>query len=210
MVPPRESSQTSTATVFTGLSIKALAFILLGAGLFSACSSIRTRSQRSVSAQSGSSVVTSESVDFNSSAPQYHQAVQFDWPVDRARLTQGFKAGKRRRHLGIDLAGPRGTPVLSAHSGMVIYAGRDFRGFGKMILIENGRGWATLYAHLDKFLVSEGQKIRIGETIGLLGNTGRTTGPHLHFEIRKEKLPVDPLMYLPGGMEASRRIASSQ
>lgn len=135
-------------------------------------------------------------------------SIVFDWPVDRARLTRGYRLVGRRPHLGIDLAGPRKTPVMSAHPGMVIYVGRDFRGFGKMILIESGNGWATLYAHLDEFLVSEGQKVGVGEPIALMGNTGRSTGPHLHFEIRKDKGPVDPLTYLPGGMEASRKLAS--
>lgn len=79
-----------------------------------------------------------------------------------------------------------------------------------MILIESGHGWASLYAHLDKILVSEGQKVKIGESIALVGNTGRSSGPHLHFEIRKNKGPVDPLLYLPGGYEASRKLAGDR
>jgi murein DD-endopeptidase MepM/ murein hydrolase activator NlpD len=130
--------------------------------------------------------------------------------VDKARLTRGYKPHSRRPHWGIDLAGPRKTPIYAAHKGMVIYAGRDFRGFGKMILIESGHGWATLYAHLDKILVSEGEKVNQGESIALMGNTGRSTGPHLHFEIRKDKGPVDPLLYLPGGLDAARKLASQK
>lgn len=130
-----------------------------------------------------------------------------DWPVDRARLTRGFFTNRRRPHLGIDLAGPRGTPVLSAHHGVVIYAGRDFRGFGKMLIIEGENGWASLYAHLDQILVQEGQRVSQGSSIAKMGNTGRSTGPHLHFELRKDKVPVDPLVYLPGGSEASRKLA---
>lgn len=142
-------------------------------------------------------------------ADDYRDESSFDWPVDRARLTRGYKIARRGRpHLGIDLAGPRGTPVYSARAGRVIYAGRDFSGFGKMILIESNGGWATLYAHLDKILVSQGQNVRLGENVGLMGSTGRSTGPHLHFEVRKDKKPVDPLRYLPGGSEASRKLAS--
>jgi murein DD-endopeptidase MepM/ murein hydrolase activator NlpD len=82
-------------------------------------------------------------------------------------------------------------------SGTVIYTGREFKGYGKMVLIESGEGWATLYAHFDKILVSEGQRIHKGEVIGAMGRTGRATGVHLHFEIRKNRGPVDPLPLLP-------------
>lgn len=133
------------------------------------------------------------------------ESFSFDWPVDSARLTRGFGYKGRRAHLGIDLAAPKGTPILSAQKGNVIYAGRDFRGFGKMVLIESGYGWATLYAHLDKILVTEGQNVSQGEVIGSMGRTGRATGVHLHFEIRKDRGPVDPLPLLPSG----RTIAST-
>ena len=125
------------------------------------------------------------------------QDVNFDWPVDSARMTRGFLPKKRRPHLGIDLAAPKGTPILAAQAGTVIYAGREFRGYGKMVLIESGEGWATLYAHFDKILISEGQKVRKGEVIGAMGRTGRATGVHLHFEIRHNRGPVDPLPLLP-------------
>lgn len=123
----------------------------------------------------------------------------FDWPVDDARLTRGFLPKKRRPHLGIDLAAKRGTPILAAQGGLVIYTGREFRGYGKMVLIESGKGWATLYAHMDKILVQEGQKITQGQMIGAMGRTGRATGVHLHFEIRKDRGPIDPLPLLPNG-----------
>lgn len=125
------------------------------------------------------------------------QSLTFDWPVDRARMTRGFLPNKRRPHLGIDLAAPKGTPILAAQAGTVIYAGREFRGYGKMVLVESGNGWATLYAHFDKILVAEGQKVRQGEVVGAMGRTGRATGVHLHFEIRKDRGPIDPLPLLP-------------
>lgn len=121
----------------------------------------------------------------------------FQWPVNRARMTRGFLPNKKRPHLGLDLAAPKGTPILAAQGGTVIYAGKEFRGYGKMVLIESGYGWATLYAHFDKILVSEGQKVRSGEIIGEMGRTGRATGVHLHFEIRKNRGPIDPLPLLP-------------
>lgn len=126
-----------------------------------------------------------------------NNVMSFDWPVDRARMTRGFLPNKKRPHLGIDLAAPKGTPILAAQAGTVIYTGREFRGYGKMVLIESGNGWATLYAHFDKILVSEGQRVRQGEIVGAMGRTGRATGVHLHFEIRKNKGPIDPLPLLP-------------
>ena len=126
----------------------------------------------------------------------------FDWPVVEARMTRGFlpRGTKKRRrpHKGIDLAAQRGTAVLASHDGIVIYTGKEFKGYGKMIMIEKDN-WATLYAHLDKIVVYEGQKINQGAVIGALGNTGRSSGPHLHFEIRKTDGPIDPLPYLPAG-----------
>lgn len=132
------------------------------------------------------------------------QTISFDWPVDRARMTRGFLPHKRRPHLGIDLAAPKGTPILAAQAGTVIYAGREFKGYGKMVLIESGDGWATLYAHFDKILISEGQRVRQGEVIGSMGRTGRATGVHLHFEIRRNRGPIDPLPLLPYVETASR------
>lgn len=134
----------------------------------------------------------------------------FDWPVDDARLTRGFLPNKKRPHLGLDLAAPRGTPILSSNSGVVIYTGREFRGFGKMILVESGDGWATLYAHLDRILVSEGQRVSQGEVLGEMGRTGRATGVHLHFEIRKMRGPVDPLPLLPNGHKIARLLESKK
>jgi murein DD-endopeptidase MepM/ murein hydrolase activator NlpD len=135
--------------------------------------------------------------------------LSFDWPVDDARLTRGFMPKKRRPHYGLDLAAPKGTSIYTAHAGMVVYVGRDFRGFGKMVLVESGFGWATIYAHLDRFMVREGQILKKGDLVGLMGRTGRATGVHLHFEIRKNKAPVDPLLYLPGGTKISKYVSDS-
>jgi murein DD-endopeptidase MepM/ murein hydrolase activator NlpD len=129
----------------------------------------------------------------------------FDWPVDEARMSRGFLPNRRRPHLGIDLAAPQGTPILASHEGTVIYTGRDFRGFGKLIMIEGSKGWATLYAHMSTITVKEGQKVRQGEVIGGMGRTGRASGVHLHFEIRNAQGPVDPLHYLPAGLKLASR-----
>lgn len=132
----------------------------------------------------------------------------FDWPVWEARMTRGYlpQGTKRRRrpHKGIDLAAPRGSAVMTSHDGVVIYTGSAFKGYGKMIMVESvdprdGGNWATLYGHLDKILVYEGKTVKQGEVIGALGNTGRSSGPHLHFEIRRLNGPIDPLPMLPAG-----------
>ncbi len=132
----------------------------------------------------------------------------FDWPVWEARMSRGFlpRGSKRykRPHKGIDLAAPRGSAVMASNDGVVIYTGSAFRGYGKMIMIESldpvdEGNWATLYGHLDKILVYEGKRVKQGEVIGALGNTGRSSGPHLHFEIRRLNGPIDPLPMLPAG-----------
>ncbi len=140
--------------------------------------------------------------------PGVKRKPQFDWPVWEARMTRGYlprgKGRRKRPHKGIDLAAPRGSAVMAAHDGTIIYTGSGFKGYGKMIMIESSDGatggnWATLYGHLDKIVVYEGKKIRQGEVIGALGNTGRSSGPHLHFEIRQLNGPIDPLPLLPAG-----------
>lgn len=132
----------------------------------------------------------------------------FDWPVWEARMTRGYLPNgtkkRKRPHRGIDLAAPRGSAVLGAHDGVVIYTGSGFKGYGKMVMLESvdprdGGNWATLYGHLDKILVYEGKKVKQGEVLGALGNTGRSSGPHLHFEIRRLNGPIDPLPLLPAG-----------
>lgn len=126
----------------------------------------------------------------------------FDWPIDSAKLSRGFKLGKKP-HWGLDLANRKGTLIFSAERGRVIYAGRAFRGYGKMIIVEHGTHWATLYAHLHKISVKEGQDVQRGQPIAEMGRTGRATGNHLHFELRYERQPVDPMMYLPQGFTNS-------
>ena len=123
---------------------------------------------------------------------------RFDWPVDEARVSRGFKVS-RRSHWGLDLANRKGTKVLAADDGQVVYVGREFHGYGKLVVIEHADEWATLYAHLDKFLVKEGDVVRQGEPIGLMGRTGHATGVHLHFEMRRNRMPVNPMLYLPAG-----------
>lgn len=120
-----------------------------------------------------------------------------DWPVDLARLTQKFNLHKARPHWGLDLAANRGTPILAAHEGTVIYVGNGFSGYGNLVIIEYDDRWATFYSHLDSTFVREGNYVQQGQRIASMGDTGRATGVHLHFELRYQERPLDPLKYLP-------------
>lgn len=102
-------------------------------------------------------------------------------------------------HTGIDIAGPFDQPINPAMDGKVIYAGEIFWGYGKHIIIDNGNNITTIYAHLDKIYVYPGEKVTITDTIGLEGQTGWATGPHLHFETRMYGIPVNPRVFLGEG-----------
>lgn len=118
-------------------------------------------------------------------------------PVRVFKMNRGFFQHKRRRdHKGLDLGGRRGDDIYAAHPGLVVYAGRKFSGYGKMVLIEYNNTWATLYAHLNKYNVKAGDVVAAGQQIGEMGATGRATGVHLHFELIKNKQPIDPLPYI--------------
>lgn len=123
--------------------------------------------------------------------------IQFAWPVDEARLSRGYIVRKRKHHWGLDLAAPKNTPILAAESGYVVYIGKQFKGYGKLIVIEHNDRWASLYAHLNSFSVKEGDFVEQGQVIGKMGRTGHATGVHLHFEIRDNLKPIDPLVYMP-------------
>ncbi|MDQ3396093.1 MAG: M23 family metallopeptidase [Bacteroidota bacterium] len=101
----------------------------------------------------------------------------------------------RRMHTGCDFAAPRGTPINATGDGKVITLKRSFGGYGNEIEIDHGYGFITKYAHLDDFKVKLGQKVKRGELIGLVGNTGRSTAPHLHYEIIKDSKKIDPVHY---------------
>ncbi len=142
--------------------------------------------------------IQSQNISFVPRAP-----FQLDWPVRNIKLNRGFHPKSDPKHEGLDLGGVRGTPIRSAHEGIVIYTGSEFRGYGKMVLIEYSHEWATLYAHLDTVNVRAGQIVQIGDPIGGMGRTGDATGIHLHFELLHKKIPTDPLHFL----SRSRRFA---
>lgn len=130
------------------------------------------------------------------------ERVPFANPVRAAvRHTSGFgprrdpKTGGRRMHNGADFAGPHGTDIFATASGTVIHAGWQ-SGFGKLVKIRHEFGIETLYAHLSSIRVSKGQRVSRGEHIGDMGSTGRSTGTHLHYEVRVSGKPVNPMTYI--------------
>jgi murein DD-endopeptidase MepM/ murein hydrolase activator NlpD len=124
------------------------------------------------------------------------------WPVAGA-MRGGY--GVRRNpfggrssefHKGQDISAPMGTPVIATADGVVTIAGR-LRGYGNVVYLDHGNGLTTRYGHLSQIDVVVGQTIQRGSQLGLVGSTGRSTGPHLHYEVRVEGQPIDPLPYLP-------------
>ena len=118
-------------------------------------------------------------------------------PVSKMRLTSGFGMRahpilqKRRRHLGIDIAGAAGTPIHAAAGGTVIRA-RHVGGYGNLVEIDHGGEVRTRYAHLSAFAAAEGGRVEQGAIIGFMGSTGRSTGTHLHYELRVGGRAIDP------------------
>ncbi len=124
------------------------------------------------------------------------------WPVEGESTDSfgyrgnPFGGGGSEFHPGQDIAAPRGTPVFAPADGTVTEAGWK-SGYGQTIVIDHGNGLTTRYGHLSKLEVVAGQELKRGEELGLVGSTGRSTGPHLHYEVRLGDLPVSPLHYLP-------------
>jgi len=125
----------------------------------------------------------------------------FIWPVN-ANITSGYGyrtdpiTGAQGFHSGLDLGASCGTPIRAAGTGVVISAGFNSGGYGNMTLINHGGGMSTLYGHQSSIIVSSGQNVSQGQVIGYVGSTGKSTGCHLHFEVRVNGDPVDPRAYL--------------
>ncbi|MFH1809866.1 MAG: LysM peptidoglycan-binding domain-containing M23 family metallopeptidase [Pseudomonadota bacterium] len=118
------------------------------------------------------------------------------WPVDEGVLYSGFGLRQGVRHDGIDLGAPEGAPVRAAADADVLYVGSD-RAFGHLVILQHSGGLVTVYAHNRDVVVKMGQHVKVGELIAHLGKSGRSEGPHLHFEVRRGRQPLDPLDFLP-------------
>ncbi|MGK7346654.1 MAG: peptidoglycan DD-metalloendopeptidase family protein [Candidatus Nitrospinota bacterium M3_3B_026] len=129
--------------------------------------------------------------------PSRRVSAKFIWPLKKFRVSSRFGVRHSSRHDGMDLAARKGTPILAAADGRVIFSGWGPSGYGRIVIIKHDSGAITVYAHNEKNLVSEGQRVSRGEKIATVGRSGRASGYHLHFELRISRKPVDPEKYLP-------------
>jgi murein DD-endopeptidase MepM/ murein hydrolase activator NlpD len=129
-----------------------------------------------------------------------------EWPLQlkppRIAITASFRpvptSDEPTRHDGIDIAAPEGTAANSAADGVVTRAETGWNGrYGSIIVIDHGNDVSTWYAHLSEVSVAVGDQVRVGQKVGAVGSTGLSTGPHLHFELRLKRTPMDPLLALP-------------
>jgi murein DD-endopeptidase MepM/ murein hydrolase activator NlpD len=140
-----------------------------------------------------------EPADFFDAHGQSAKGMLMKTPVDGARITSGFGMrfhpilGYSRMHKGIDFGVPIGTPVMAAGSGTVEFMGWE-NGYGNFVLLNHGNGYETAYGHLSRFApgLHKGSRVRQAQVIASSGMTGMATGPHLHYEIRKDKIQVNP------------------
>ena len=120
----------------------------------------------------------------------------FGWPIAGGTVSSGFGIRHGVMHDGIDIAAPAGTPVHAADSGVVVYVGQ-LRGYGNVVILEHSDHFVTVYGHDATNMVQVGERIARGQVIAEVGNSGRTTGPNLHFEVRHDNLAYNPLEFLP-------------
>ncbi len=118
------------------------------------------------------------------------------WPIEAPTVSSPFGMRGARPHEGIDLAAATGTPVHAAAAGDVIYAGDGIRGYGNLVVLQHPGGLMTVYAHNAELKVRPGDVVAAGQVIALVGQTGRASAPHLHFEVRAGQIPQDPMRYL--------------
>ncbi len=119
----------------------------------------------------------------------------FSWPVQGGMIFSPFGKRRGRLHAGVDIAAPYGTLVYAARDGLVTFSGRK-HGYGNVVIVDHGDGFATLYAHNSKNVVRQGDRVVRGQLIARVGATGNATGAHCHFEIRKTNIALDPTRYL--------------
>ncbi|NWG05966.1 MAG: M23 family metallopeptidase [Chloroflexi bacterium] len=120
----------------------------------------------------------------------------FVWPANKHYLS-GFDYSPKANHWGIDIAGNEGEGVYATDAGVIVYAGWNNYGYGNMVMVDHGNGFQSLYAHLSQIYVSCAQSVGQGDPIGAIGNTGRSTGAHLHFEIMTATVKINPWDVLP-------------
>ncbi|MEE9432720.1 MAG: M23 family metallopeptidase [Sphingorhabdus sp.] len=121
----------------------------------------------------------------------------FAWPLSGRLLSSFGSKGGGKVNDGINIAAGKGTPVGAAGNGVVVYSGNEIGVFGGLVLIDHGSGWVTAYGHLGQLEVARGDKVKAGQALGSVGDTGYVSSPQLHFEIRKDRKPLNPITKLP-------------
>jgi len=121
----------------------------------------------------------------------------FRWPLDGNVIARFGSQGGGRVNDGLNIAALRGTTVSASAPGVVVYSGNEIGVFGGLVLLDHGAGWVTAYGHLGRLNVVKGDRVTAGQAVGTVGETGYVTQPQLHFEIRKDRKPLDPLTKLP-------------
>ena len=124
------------------------------------------------------------------------ERVALIWPV-QGEVSRGFEQDATRRHDGVDIVVPRGTSIQAAADGEVIFSGWGPGGYGRIVILQHQAEVVTIYAHNHDNLVRLGQRVRQGESIATVGQSGRATGNHLHFEVRHKAIPISPHKFLP-------------
>ncbi|MDE1468255.1 M23 family metallopeptidase [Aurantiacibacter sp. D1-12] len=151
----------------------------------------------------GAAVSTAGEIDI---VPQLAVSVPSRMPLNDSRLTSGYGdrnhpiLRRRARHHGVDLAAPRGTPVYATADGIVEMA-QWYSSYGNYVQIGHGAEMETRYAHLSSYTVQPGEQVRVGDLIGYVGSTGRSTGPHLHYEVRIAGQSVNPIPYMTANLD---------
>jgi murein DD-endopeptidase MepM/ murein hydrolase activator NlpD len=136
-------------------------------------------------------------------APAVGATQTFRWPI-RGRVINNFAAKVNgAANDGIDLAVPEGTPIRAADDGVVAYAGSELKGYGNLVLLRHANGFVTAYANASELMVKRNEQVHKGQVIAKSGQTGTAAAPQLHFEVRKNSTPVDPMQYLPADKTAS-------
>lgn len=158
----------------------------------------------------GESMSFDQLQDFALKKDAMAESIPAIWPMDKNKIHRGIGAFGMRKHPilrryimhdGMDLGGPKGSPIYATGNGQVTFDTGVKSGYGKQILIDHGYGYKTRYAHLSKINVTPGQYVKRGEVIGLLGNTGRSTGPHLHYEVIYMGKPQNPINFISRDMK---------
>ena len=122
------------------------------------------------------------------------------WPI-QGKINSPFGPRKKKLHAGVDIASPSYQEVKAAMDGEVILSRKSQKGYGNVVVLRHNLGYTTIYGHMNVIIAKNGEAVRQGQAIGGVGSTGKSTGPHLHFELRHDRRPIDPLPILPPTIE---------